>query len=374
MKGERPMKIVCSKASLLKSINTVMKAVPSKSTLTILECILITADTDRIKLTANDMELGIETEVEGSVSETGKIALDARLFSNIVRKLPDSDVMISSDSDFSTRIVCEKVIFSIAGRDAEDFSYLPYVERDYCISISQFSLRELIRQTIFSIAANDSNIMMTGELFEINQNELRVISLDGHRVSIRKIELNSVYEDKKAIVPGKTLNEISKILEGGTEDMVDIYFTENHILFEFGCTVVISRLIEGNYFRVNQMLSRDYETKVTINKKEMIDCIDRATILIKEGDRRPLILNIADDIIEFRISSQEGTMNDTVTIDMEGKNIKIGFNPRFLIEALRVIDEETVDIYFMNSKAPCFIRDENDSYIYLILPINFIEA
>lgn len=368
------MKIVCNKNDLLKGVNTVMKAVPSKTTMPILECILIDASTNEIKFTANDMELGIETKIEGSIMERGIVALEAKLFSEIIRKLPENDVTITSDEKNNTLIVCEKSKFSIMGKDGEDFSYLPFVERDYCISISQFTLKEVIRQTIFSISANDSNKMMTGELFEINGNELKVVSLDGHRISIRNIELKSEYGEKKVIVPGKTLTEISKILGGGTEDMVDIFFTDNHILFAFDQTIVVSRLIEGNYFRVNQMLSNDYETKVTINKKEFLDCIDRATLLVKEGDKRPIILNITEDTMELKVSSQIGSMDELIDISREGKDIKIGFNPKFLIDALRVIDDEIIDIYYMNPKAPCFIRDENQTYIYLILPVNFVDV
>lgn len=368
------MKITCTKNDLLKGVNTVMKAVPSKTTMPILECILIDASSGMIKFTANDMELGIETIVEGTIWEKGIVALEAKLFSEIIRKLPENDVIISSDEKNNTQIICEKAKFSIMGKEGEDFSYLPFVEKDYKITVSQFTLKEVIRQTIFSIAPNDSNKMMTGELFEIHENELRVVSLDGHRISIRKIELKSEYGDKKVIVPGKTLTEVSKILSGGTEDMVDIYFTDNHIVFEFDQTVVVSRLIEGNYFRVNQMLSNDYETKVTINKKEFLDCIDRATLLVKEGDKRPIILNIAEDVMELKISSQIGSMDEVIDISLEGKDIKIGFNPKFLIDALRVIDDEMIDIYYMNPKAPCFIRDEEQSYIYLILPVNFVDA
>lgn len=368
------MKIICTKSNLLKGVNTVMKAVPSKTTMPILECILIDASRGVIKFTANDMELGIDTIVEGEIAEKGIVALEAKLFSEIIRKLPDNDVIITSDEKGNTLIVCEKAKFNIMGRDPEDFTYLPYVERDYKISLSQFTLKELIRQTIFSISPNDSNKIMTGELFEIHENELKVISLDGHRISIRKIELKSEYGERKAIVPGKTLVEISKILTGGTEDIIDIYFTDNHIVFEFDQTTVVSRLIEGNYFRVNQMLSNDYETKVTINKREFLDCIDRATLLVKEGDKRPIILNIADNVMELKISSQIGSMDEIIDINLEGKDIKIGFNPKFLIDALRVIDDEEVDIYYMNSKAPCFIRDEEQSYIYLILPVNFVDA
>ena len=368
------MKIICTKSDLLKCVNTVMKAVPSKTTMPILECILIDASSDVIKFTANDMELGIETIVDGTIAEKGIVALEAKLFSEIIRKLPENDVIIASDDKNNTQIICEKAKFSIMGKEGEDFSYLPFVERDYKLSISQFTLKEVIRQTIFSIAPNDSNKMMAGELFEINGNELKVVSLDGHRISIRKIGLKSNYEEKKVIVPGKTLIEISKILSGGTEDMVDIYFTDNHIVFEFDQTVVVSRLIEGNYFRVDQMLSNDYETKVTINKKEFLDCIDRATLLVKEGDKRPIILNIEEGVMELKISSQIGSMDEIIYINLEGKNIKIGFNPKFLIDALRVIDDETIDIYYMNPKAPCFIRDEDKSYIYLILPVNFVDA
>ena len=367
------MKITCKKSDLLKSVMIVMKAVASKTTMPILECILIDASSKEIKFTANDMELGIETIVDGYIHEKGIVALEARLFSEIIRKLPESDVTISSDSQNQTLIVCEKAKFNIMGRDADDFSYLPSVEHDYGITISQFTLKELIRQTIFSISPNDSNKMMGGELFEINDDTLKVISLDGHRISIRKIQLKKSYGQKKAIVPGKTLNEISKILSGGTEDMVEIYFTENHILFEFDRTVVVSRLIEGNYFKVSQMLSNDYETKITVNKRELMDCIDRATLFVKEEDKKPIILTIADNVLELKIASQLGSMNEMMDVALEGKDIKIGFNPKFMIDALRVIDDEQIDIYFMNPKAPCFIRDEDQNYIYLILPVNFVD-
>ena len=144
-------------------------------------------------------------------------------------------------------------------------------------------------------------------------------------------------------------------------------------MFEFDQTIVVSRLIEGNYFRIDQMLSSDYMTKVTINKREMLDCIDRATLLVKEGDKKPIILNITDEEMELKINSQIGSMNESIDIRKEGKDIMIGFNPKFLIDALRVIDDETIDIYYVNSKAPCFIRDENQTYIYLILPVNFVD-
>ncbi len=367
------MKITCSKQELMKAINIVTKAVPANTTMPVLKCIFIDASASDIKLTANDMELGIETKVEGVVTEKGVVALEAKLFSDMIRKMEESDVTISSDENYNTTITCEKAKFNIMGQSGEDFPYLPFVEKDYQVILSQFTLKEVIRQTIFSTAANDTNKMMTGELFDIRENLLRVVSLDGHRISIRNIELKDSLEARRVIVPAKTLNEISKILTGGTEDEVEIYLTENHILFEFDESIVVSRLIEGKYFNVDQMITNDYETKIKINRQDFTSCLDRATLMVKEGDKRPIILNIEDNVMEMKISSQIGKMNDVLDIESEGKPIKIGFNPRFLLDVMRVIDDEEIDIYYMNSKAPCFIRDEGQNYNYMVLPVNFVD-
>ena len=370
------MKLEFKKDALLNGINIVSKAIPSRTTMSILECILIDADASEIKLTGNDMELGIETKVEGSILERGKIALEAKLFYEIIRKLPDGEtpVVITSDNRFNTIIECENAVFNIQGRDGEEFSYLPYIERDQHISLTQFTLKEAIRQTIFSISPNDSNKMMTGELFQVTDNELKVVSLDGHRMSIRKVELKDHYENIKVIVPGKTLGEISKILNGDNDSEVQIFFSTNHIMFEFNDTIVLSRLIEGEYFRINQMLSSDYETKVTLNRRDFMDAIDRASILVRENDKKPLILNFTDEEMELKMHSAFGTMDARLAITKFGKDLMIGFNPKFLGDALRIIDDEEVTLYMMNPKSPCFIRDEEETYIYLILPVNFNAA
>ena len=368
------MKIICSKSNLSKGVNIALKAVPSKTTMPILECILIDATANQIKFVTNDMELGIETMVDGTISEKGMIALDAKIFSEIIRKLPDNDVTIQTDDKLNTLITCEKAKFNIPGKSGEDFVYLPMIERDASITLSQFTLKEMIRQTIFSIAVNENNKLMTGELFEIKDIYLKIVSLDGHRIAIRRMELAKDYEDRKIIVPGKTLNEISKILSGEVDDQVTIYFTKNHILFEFDQTLVLSRLIEGEYFRIDQMLSSDYETKLKINKKEFLSCIDRATLLVREGDKKPIIINITDTSMVLTIDSAMGSMDEEIDIVKEGKDILIGFNPKFLIDALRVIDDEEITIYLVNPKAPCFIKDDKGSYTYLILPVNFSQA
>ena len=371
------MKLKFQKDALVNGITIVMKAVPSKSTMSILECILLDALGSEIKLTGNDMELGIETKVEGEILEHGRIALDAKLFSEITRRLSSesaAEITIESDSMMNTVIRCENSVFKIQGRDQEEFAYLPYIEKDRYICLSQFTLKEVIQQTIFSISPNDSNKMMSGELFEVSENQLQVVSLDGHRISIRKVRLKDHYDDLKVIVPGKTLSEVSKILGGDNEKEVLIYFSENHILFEFDNTVVISRLIEGEYFRISQMLSSDYETKVTVRKKELLDAIERATILIRENDKKPLIINITETDMELKLNSSFGSMNAQLMIHKTGKDIMIGFNPRFLIDALRAIGDEEIHMYLMNPKSPCFIKDDEENYIYLILPVNFNAA
>ena len=368
------MKIICSKTSLLKGVNTVLKAVPSKTTMPILECILIDATLGKIKFTANDMELGIETTVDGSIQEKGIVALDAKIFSEIVRKLPENEVTIETDARLNTTITCEKAKFNIPGQSGDDFTGLPAVEKNESITLTQFTLKEVIRQTIFSIAANENNKMMTGELFEVNGSLLKVVSLDGHRISIRKVELKENFGNIKVVVPGKTLTEVSKILSGETDDDVRIFFTTNHIVFEFEETIVVSRLIEGEYFKVDQMLSSDYATKISVNKKEFLDCIERASILIRENDKKPIILNIEESKMALKLNSSFGTMNAEILIHKTGQDLMIGFNPKFLIDALRIIDDENVTLYMMNPKSPCFIKDEEETYIYLILPVNFNAA
>lgn len=364
------MKISCLKEVLMNGINIVSKAVSTKSAMSTLQCILIESSLSEIHLIANDIELGIETVIEGNIIEAGKIALDAKLLSDIVRKLPNSEILIETNASYQANIRCERSKFNIPGTSGDDFNYLPEVEKNKYISLSQFTLKEVIHQTIFSISDQENTKIMTGELFEVNDNILKVVSLDGHRISIRKVELKESFEGMKVIVPGKTLNEISKILTGGAEDEIRLYVTDKHILFEFENTKVVSRLLEGEFYKIDQMLSNDYETKFIINKKEFLDCIDRASLFIKESDKKPIIMDIENANIYLKIDSSLGSMNEEIEIKKEGKDLKIGFNPKFLMDALRVIDDEEISIYMVNAKSPCFIRNDDNSYIYLILPVS----
>ena len=366
------MKIICQKSDLQKSVNISLRAVPVRSTMPILECILIDASTNTIRMISNDTDMGIETILRGDVVDKGIIAINAKMFAEVVRKLPDSEVTIETDYNMNVVFFCDKSKVMIPGQAGDDFTDLPVVERDESIEISQFTLRQIISQTLFSIASNENNKLMTGELFEIKGDTLRVVALDGHRISMRSVSLKEEYPDRKVIVPGKTLGEISKILNGEIEDMVRIYMTQNHIVFELQDTTVVSRLIEGEYFAVDQMISRDYETKVKVRKQSLFSCIDRATLFVKEEDKKPIILDFNGDNLNLSIDSPLGAMNEDIDIEKEGRNLMIGFNPRFMMDALKVIEDEVVTLYLTNSKSPCYIRDEENTYTYLVLPVNFM--
>ncbi len=364
------MKIVCSKSELVNGVNIVSKAVPANTTMSILECILIDASKGEIKFTSNDTEIGIETVIDGTIEEKGTIAIDAKMLLEVVRKLPDADITIATDDNFSTNITCGKLKFNIMGKDGKDFTTLPTVNKKDAVIISQLTFKDIIRQTIFSIGVNESNKVMSGIHLVIKEDELKMTSLDGHRVSIRKVKLKDKYEAKEIIIPGKTLSEVSKILSGGADDDISIYIEDNYVLFEFGKSIVVSRLIEGKYFAVDKMMSYDYETKVTISKKALYDCIDRSMLFSKEGNKKPIVVNIHDNVLEILVNSPLGSMDEELEMTKQGKDITIGFNPKFVIDALKVIDDETVDLYFVNAKAPCYIKDENDNYIYFVLPVN----
>lgn len=373
------MKIQFFKNDLLNAINTAARAVSGKTTMPILECILITANDEGAFLMANDLELGIETHIPADrcqVLEPGVIAVEAKLFSDIVRKIcsdESSEILIASDGSL-VEISAENSLFRIQEKDPDQFPALPQINEQKYIAVSQYTLKEVIRDTIFSIAVNDSNRMMTGELFEVKEDNLRVISLDGHRISIKNTKLKAAYETIKAIIPGKTLNEISKILPGDADREVLMFFDENYVCFRFEETVMVSRLIDGEFFRIDSMLSTDYETKITANKKSLLNGIEKASILISESDKKPLVLKIVDGALNLRVNSQSGSLDALLPVEKSGKDLMIAFNPKFLLDALRVIDDENVDVYMTGSKAPCFIRDEKQSYIYLILPVNFNAA
>ena len=365
------MRIKCNKAVLQSGINIVSKAVSSKTTKPILECILLEAKGGELKLTANNLNLGIETYIDCTILEEGVIAINAKLFSDIIRKLQDSEIDIESNSDYKTTITCEKSRFNIPCWSGEDFPELLAVNKEKSITMSQLGLKDVIRQTIFSVSDNENSKLMSGELFEVKDGILSVVSLDGHRISMRKVALKDNVDDMSAVVPGKTLQEVSKIINGDAESEVTIYFADKNLSFEFDRTRVVSRLIEGEYFKITHMLSMDTDLCVKANRNELMGCIDRASLLIQETDKKPIIVNVKNDNnLYIRLDTNIGSLNEEMEIEKDGGEIIIGFNPSFIMDALRVIDDDKVNIYMKDSKSPCLIKDVDNTYIYIVLPIN----
>lgn len=360
------MRFIANKNNLIEAINIANKAVATKTTMPILECMLIDV-ADDVRFMSNNTDMGIETIVNAKVEEPGKIAIEAKLFMDIVRKMPDGDLDIKVEGEKCV-IKNGKSKFNVSVRSADAYPFIEKIERNDPVNISQYELKTVISQVIFSIAANENNKLMTGVLFDVKGDKMNVTALDGHRISIRYIDLNESYSDRKVIIPGKTLNEISKILTG--EGEVSMYMTDNNIMFEFDNTLVTSRLVEGEYFNVNQLITNDYSTKIVIDKKSLMECLDRSTLLISINDKRPLIIEIKEDM-NVQIITSLGSMDENLDIEKEGEDIKIGLNPHFVIDVLRAVEDEKVNIYFNGEKKPVYVTDDAKTYHYLILPVQF---
>ena len=368
------MKITCQKETLFNAISIASKAVSYKKNMEILECILMIAKNNEIILISNDTEMGIETIVEDGVviDEAGMIAVNAKMMSDVIHKLPSGEIEISSDEQTYISFKSGDIVFDrIVAHSGDTFTLLPNVFYDYNFKLSSFTLKEMIRQTIFSVAGEEANKMMTGELFEIKNDRLRLVSLDGHRVALRQCELSEHNEDRKVIIPARTLNELSKIISDDPEEEVMISIADNHILFKFRQTKLVSLLIDGDYYEIDALMTTDYSTKVIVNRQSLLACIDRSTLLVRDTDRKPVVFEIGDRVMKLQLKSDFGSMNEPLPVEKEGNDLMIAFNPQFFIDALRVIGDEEVSLYMSNPKYPCFIRDDAKTYIYLILPVNF---
>ena len=365
------MKLRFTKSVLINAINIVLKAVPSKSTMPVLECILLDASEGKISMTGNDMRFAIKTTINGTVIEEGKIAINAKLFADIVRSFPDDDEIYIKENDLNISIESGNADFNIMGIDYVEYPDVPDINRSNYVCLSQYSLKEIISQTIFSISSDETvSPQMSGEFFEVYDNRLRLVSLDGHRISMRNLVLRDNYGKVKLIIPGKTMMDISRIIPEDMDNDVYVYYDNNHVLFEYNDTIVLSRLIEGEYYKVDRMISNDYETKVVVNRRSLLSAIERSILLAKESDKKPLIFDIVDGSMEVSMKSYIGSMREDIDIDKTGKDLTIGLNPRFLIDVLRTISDEEVMIYFINSRAPIVIKDDDGLYLYLILPVN----
>lgn len=362
------MKIICSKEQLLEGINIVQKAVSSKPALPILEGILLEAK-DNFKLTGNDLEMGIEFFVSADIKETGSIVLNSRMFGEIVRRLPDSEVLIEVKDNHTVVIECENSHFELKGLSSEGYPALPEIKKENAFKVSQKNLRDMIRQTVFAVGVDENRPILTGSLIECKENELIFVSIDGFRMALRRSIRENENSEFSVVVPGKTLNEIVKIMQS-IDDEVLIYNSKNQILIDLGNCKIISRLIDGEYLNYKSIIPNDYETKIRIKRKDMLASLERAYLITTEDKKYPVKFNIKDDKILISSNTELGAVREEIFTDVNGSNMDIGFNPKYFIEALRVIEEEEIDVYFTSSIGPCTIRPiEGDDFAYMILPI-----
>ena len=364
------MKIACSHELLLNAINIVSKAVPTRTTLPVLECFLLTADENGLKITANDMELAIESNyIEADVQEAGIVALEAKFFSDIIRKIDGDELRIYVDEKSIATIKCNKSEFKMSGLDGEDFPPVPTIETDSKFVISQSDLRNLIRQTIFSVSQDESKQVLTGELIEIENNIMNMVSVDGYRISYKEAELIESIGAKRVIIPGKSLNEISKILSNEDDEKVYIYFTDNHVMFDINGYIVVSRILHGEFIKYQQSFTNDFKTVVKINRAELLLSLERASLISRDSRKIPVKLEIDENII-ITSNTETGAAYEEVNAEIDGDKLTIAFNPKYLIDALKVIDDEEINMNFNTALSPCIFKPvEGESFKYLILPL-----
>lgn len=363
------MKVICAKENLSEGISIVQKAVSSKTTLQILEGILIEAG-ESLKLTGNDLEIGIECYIEADVREKGAVVINAKMFGDIVRRFPDADVSIEVSDNNMITLECESSRFEIKGMSASGFPALNHIPKENAFIISQKMLRDMIRQTIFAVSVDENRPILTGSLIECRNNELSIVSIDGFRLALRKSLLNNDIEDWSVVVPGKTLNELIKIFQP-IDSNVSIYCTDNQIMFDLGNCRIVSRLLEGEYFNYRGIIPEDYETTLKIGTKELLSSIERASLIITIEERRfPVRFNIGDDNLTISCSTDAGSFKEELRGETTGSKLEIVFNPRYFIETLRVIDEEQIELKFTTNVGPCTVTPiDSDSFTYLILPL-----
>lgn len=365
------MKLICGKETLLHYINIVNKAVTAKSTMQILECILLSVDEKGFTMTANNLEIGIQTApIDAQILETGEVAIEARIFQDIVRRLNGENVTLESDARHSITITDGSSCFTIMGQNGEDFPTLPEVQQNEAFTLGQNELRNLIRQTIFSIAQESAKQVLMGEYFEMKADALQVVSIDGYRISFCKSPVSHAFQEKSVIVPGKTLNELMKILSQEEEDKVHLYFTDKHVLFDLGMATMVSRLIEGEFISYENNFTNDFTTKIIIETQALIQALERASLVSRDNRKTPVKLEMRPNQLILTAKSDMGSAYEEVPDETEGDEMQIAFNPRYLIEALRAIEDEKVAIRFTGSLSPCIIAPlEGDAYQYLILPL-----
>lgn len=361
------MKVIILKQNLLEAINIVQKAILAKATLPILEGIYIEAD-EKLKLIGNNFDLAIEYKSEADIMEKGSIVINGRMFGDIIRKLPDAPVLIEVFDGSKVRIECLNSYFEIKGMESDSYPLPPNVENEISFSISQGSLKELIRQTIFAVGSDENRKIMTGCLIEVENREIKIAALDGFRMAIS----NSIIKEDvkfKVVVPGKNMNEILRILETN-EDPISISLSGNLISFVFENCKISSNVLDGEFMNYRSYIPGQFETVINVNTKDLTESLERASLITCDDKRYPVKFNINDEEMIVSSTADIGLSKEQIKVENNGMSLQIGFNPRYFIDALKVINDENIKISFTSSIGPCIITSiDHDRYLYLILPV-----
>ena len=367
------MKFVCYKDKIIKALNSVVKGVASKTTMPILEGILIQTNDNEIKLTTYDLELGIEYIMECEVKEQGSIVVNATMFTEIIRKLPDSEINISVNDNNLLTIECEGALYKLATMNPEEFPELPKIEVENSISIEQSALKNMIRKTIFAVSTEENRPIFTGCLFEIKDNKLNVVAIDGFRLALRTLNIPVQVNDFKAVIPAKTLNEVNKILTESFET-VKIGVSKNQAVFEMENCKVVTRILDGEFLNYETVIPKNWQTRIRVEKNNLQDSFERISLIssstIEKEKKYPVKVSVDIGKLTILCTNQTGDAKEEVFISTEGQNLEAGFNPKYFLDSLKAIDEEEIYIEFGTNVSPCLIKSvENNDYVYMILPI-----
>jgi DNA polymerase-3 subunit beta len=363
------MKFSIEKENLLMAINTSYKAVSYKTTKPILECFLLEAKKGQIKLTATDLELGIEYFTEAQIEEEGQVAIEAKMFSEIVRKLPENTITISLNEQKLLIIECEGSLFKLVTVESSEFPVLPEINVEQSLSIKQNVLKEMIKKTIFSVGIDENRPIFTGSLIELKNDILNVVALDGFRLALQSNIFMGNKKEFKAIIPGRTLNEIIKILQDDDE-IVNIGISKNQGVFDMPNCRAVTRILEGEFLDYKNVIPKEKELRVTAEKDILLNSLERAAVMSREDKQFPIKITIDGNIMVICCEVQSGDVRDEIFIESVGKSLEIGFNPKYLIEAIKTIEDEKIILDFGTSVSPCVIRPvEGEKYTYMILPV-----
>ncbi len=367
------MKFVCYKDKIIKALNSVVRGVATKTTMPILEGILIQTNDNELKLTTYDLELGIEYVMECEVEEQGSIVVNATMFTEIIRKLPDSEINISVNENNLLTIECEGALYKLATMNPDEFPELPKIEIENSISLEQSALKNIIRKTIFAVSTEENRPIFTGCLFEIKDNKLNVVAIDGFRLALRTINIPTQVNDFKAVIPAKTLNEVNKILTDSFENVI-IGVSKNQAVFEMENCKVVTRILDGEFLNYETVIPQNWQTRIKVEKNNLQNSFERISLIssstIEKEKKYPVKVSVDIGKLTILCTNQTGDAKEEVYISTEGKNLEAGFNPKYFLDSLKAIDEEEIYIEFGTNVSPCLIKSvENNDYVYMILPI-----